>query len=119
MYELVKSLHILSAFTLVAALSALAIYVRNGGTKSDHSSGVLMRAAHGLGLLLTILTGFAILGIMKLGVPVWAWVKLAIWLSLGGSTALLYRKSGTATAIWLGTILLASLAAFLAIAKPF
>ncbi len=119
MIILIKTLHIFAAFTVVASLSAVAIHVRNGGSKANNSSRALMGAAHGVGLLLSLLSGFAMLGMMKLGAPAWALSKLVIWFVLGGSTVLLYRKPGTATALWLGSILLASLAAFLAIAKPF
>ena len=119
MLELIKTLHIFAAFTVLASLSAVVIHVRNGGSKTDNSSRALMGAAHGLGLFLSLFTGFAMLGMMKMGAPVWALAKMGIWLLLGGATILLYRKPGMATALWFGTLLLASLAAFMAVAKPF
>lgn len=119
MLYLFKTLHIFAAFAVVASLSAVVIHVRNGGSKADNPSRALMGAAHGIGLLLSLLTGFAMLGMMKLGVPGWVWTKMVIWFVLGGTTAVLYRNRSSATLLWMGSILLASLAAFLAVAKPF
>jgi predicted phage tail protein len=117
--ELTQTLHIFAAFATLASISAVVIHVRNGGSKADNPSRALMGAAHGVGLLLSLLSGFAMLGFMKIGFPGWAMAKMGVWLVLGGVTAVLYRKPKTATSLWLGTIILASLAAFLAISKPF
>ena len=119
MLEFIKAVHILAAFVTVASLSGVIIHVRNGGSKSDNGSRSLMGASHGVGLLVSLISGFAMLGMMGFGAPPWALAKLGIWLVLGGLTALLYKKPSSATALWILALLLPSLAAYLAIAKPF
>lgn len=65
--------------------------------------------AHGIGLLLILISGFGLIS-KKYGnqFQTWMYVKLAIWLALGGCIVLIKRKKVTGFAAW---ILLLSLGA--------
>ncbi|MBU6409510.1 MAG: SirB2 family protein [Verrucomicrobia bacterium] len=80
-------------------------------------------AAHGLGLLLLLASGFALvakLGLLDGGrsLPGWVQAKLGIWLLAGGAVALASRFSRYAGFVLLFFIALVVLAAWLAIVKP-
>ncbi|MGB0290904.1 MAG: hypothetical protein ACPGH0_02335 [Opitutales bacterium] len=68
----------------------------------------------GIGLLLILVAGFGL--IAKLGYSygeTWIWIKLAVWVALGGMIAAINRKPCCASKIWwillaLGTIAIAA-----------
>jgi hypothetical protein len=72
-------------------------------------------------MLLMAVSGFGMLA--KLGLmaalPGWAYVKMLIWLLLGGAVTLVKRKAGWGLSLLSGLALLATLAAYMAIVKPF
>jgi hypothetical protein len=51
--------------------------------------------------------------------PGWVFVKLIIWLVLGGVTGLIYKLGPTGKGLWYVVILLGVIAAYMAIFKPF
>jgi hypothetical protein len=51
--------------------------------------------------------------------PGWVFVKLIIWLVLGGVTGLIYKLSSRGQWLWYVVILLGVIAAYMAIFKPF
>jgi len=77
---------------------------------------------HGLGLLLVLASGLAMLsslGLLHGDPPGWIKGKFVIWLVLGGSISLAARQS---RAIWIlipAWLLLGAAAAYLALQKPF
>lgn len=81
-------------------------------------------ASHGLGLLLLLSSGFALvnrLGLMSGGrfLPGWVQAKLVIWLLAGGAVVLASRLSRYAGWVLLIFAALVVLAAWLGIAQPF
>jgi uncharacterized membrane protein SirB2 len=84
----------------------------------------LFRFAHGLGLLLLLASGIAL--VVKLGqmggemhpLPTWVKAKFVIWLLAGGSMALAARLSRFAGLILIFFTALVATAAWLALAKP-
>lgn len=82
---------------------------------------ILFHLSHGIGLLLIIVTGFAMA--FQLHVvnppPGWLKAKLIIWLLAGGAMVLATRFSRFAGAILVFFTLLVLAAAWLAIDKPF
>jgi hypothetical protein len=75
----------------------------------------------GIGLLLIIVTGFAMAnqsGVLQTA-PLWLKGKLVIWLLVGGSMALATRLCRYAAAVMVIWTLLVLTAAWLAIDKPF
>lgn len=77
---------------------------------------------HGIGLLLLIVTGFAMLsrlGMLHGDPPNWVKVKLGIWLLLGGSISLAARWSKGIWILLAAWIVLGAGAAYLGLYKPF
>ena len=80
----------------------------------------IFHAAHGLGLLLLLLSGIALAVQMGLHpMPGWLKAKAAIWLLAGGAMAAVVRWGRFAGGLILVFAGLAAAAAWLAIFKPF
>ena len=114
-------LHLFGIFLMIAGLAGAAIHAANGGTKHGSKTRSLTGMLHGIGALLALVGGFGLLA--KRGItwplPGWAWFKLVIWLVLGGLIVLPYRQPGRARVIAIVVPLLALLAGYLALYKPF
>ena len=119
-YEIYKVLHLVGILMVFVALGGTAMHVASGGTKGGpfHRTAML---THGLGALLIFVAGFGLMA--RLGItgswPAWVFIKLAIWLILGGLIGVIHRKPATAKALWWVILLLGAAAAFTAIQKPF
>jgi hypothetical protein len=117
-----KVVHLFGVLVVFVSLGALSLHAMNGGTKESNSARRLVSASYGIGLLLIIVAGFGWLAQSEAlagGVPGWAWAKLGIWLLVGASLALPYRRPHLARALWVVGPLLGAAAALLAITKPF
>jgi hypothetical protein len=117
-----KVIHVFAVLLLVSALAGVAIHAANGGTRGTSATRRLLTAAHGIGLLLALVAGFGMLARLDRSMIAgwgWVWVKLGIWLVLGGLVMLPYRRPGTARFVFLLVPLLGGLAALMAITKPF
>lgn len=110
-----RFLHIVGLLLVLVALSGVATHVAHGGGKSNLRWRGQLAAAHGVGLLLILVSGFGMLA--KLGLsasfPGWVVGKLLIWLLLGGLIALAYRRSNKGGLVLVATILGATVAAYL------
>lgn len=73
----------------------------------------------GIGLLLVLLGGFGLIAKLGYGFPLWIWIKMAIWVVLGGLIAVVTRKPELGKILWWVVILLGVLAATVANFKPF
>lgn len=121
-YAAYKVLHYLGLFglfvTLGVALGRSRLVPEGEADPWKRRIGML----HGLFLFLILLAGFGLMariGVMH-GVlfPGWIWLKLAIWLLVGGFVALAFRGKWVGAALVL-LPLLGTLAGFLALTKPF
>lgn len=115
-----KNIHLLGVFMVIMALGGVILHHILGGTR-DHAWRKPLAITHGIGLLLVLLGGFGLLA--RLGIP-WPWpgwtfVKLIIWVVFGALGAIAARSKVLAPPLWWITIVLAGLAAYLAINKPF
>ncbi len=115
-YTVYKLLHVLGALMVLAAAGGVAVHAANGGRREDNAQRGLLAAMHGVGLVLSVVAGFGMLGA---SLPGWAWAKLAIWLLFGASLTLAYRGQTLARALIVVLPLLAAAAAWLALYKPF
>ncbi|MBO6575434.1 MAG: hypothetical protein JJ896_08465 [Rhodothermales bacterium] len=114
---LYKVLHLLGLMLVFAALGGAAIEaaLKEKPWKKMHA------ILHGSGLFLLLLGGFGMLarlGIIS-GWPGWVWAKLAIWVILGGSLTAMRKMPERGRPLLFGAILLGTLAAYLALYKPF
>lgn len=93
MIELLKIVHLCSLFALVA-LTGIAAATPFAASLATLRKPILMWA--GIASLLVFVTGSALLGIEKLGWPMWAVVKTICWLLLSAIGGIMLRKPHTA-----------------------
>jgi hypothetical protein len=115
-----KNLHLLGVFMILMALGGLIIHQINAGTRQQVWRKPVA-ITHGIGLVLVLVGGFGMLA--RLGIP-WPWPgwvvgKIIIWLIFGVLIAVIGRTPTLAKPWWWSTIVLAAIAAYLAINKPF
>jgi len=74
-------------------IGLILVFIGIGGMLSSEGAKKAMMW-HGIGLLISIISGFGMLA--KLGImgtmPVWAWIKIALWLVLGFLPVLAKRR---------------------------
>ena len=73
----------------------------------------------GIGLLLALLGGFGLIAKLGYGFPVWIWIKMGIWLALGGLIAVVNRKPEIGKILWWVVVILGIVAVAVANLKPF
>ncbi len=116
-------LHIVGIAMLFLAIGGVATHAANGGTKAGSQTRGLMSSVHGVGALLILVGGFGMLARIgfKHGAnfPGWLWVKLIVWLVLSAIVLLPYRKPALARPFIVVLPLLAGLAVYMALYKPF
>jgi len=115
-----KNIHLLGVFMILVALGGVILHRINGGTR-EHAWRKPVAITHGLGLLLALVSGFGMQARLSIfwPIPGWAIGKLVIWLVLGALTVIVYRSPALAKPLWWVTIVLAALAGYLALHKPF
>ena len=81
----------------------------------------MLAAAHGVGLLLSFVSGFGLLAklVIPWPWPGWVFVKILLWLVLGAAPAVMRRIQGRTAALFWGLWALFLLTAWLAVHKPF
>ena len=86
-YQLFQLLHV----TSVILLSGVT-FAAFAAPQSENRRTYLMMS--GVLSLLVFLTGFGTMGMMELGFPGWAIVKVVCWLALSGLTGMAFRMTG-------------------------
>lgn len=119
-YEVV---HLIGIAMIFVAIGGVTVHAANGGTKATSETRRLVTSIHGLGALLILVGGFGMLARMgfKHGstFPGWLWVKLLVWVVLSGVVLLPYRRPSLARPLFVGLPLLAGVAVYMALYKPF
>ncbi len=122
-YETYKLIHFLGLILLFMSLGGAALHVMNGGIKATNGSRKFLAITHGVALGLVFLGGMGLMkwkGISHGGpYPIWLYPKVAVWLLLGGITALIWRKPTLGNLYWLLIPVLGGIAVFFATVKPF
>lgn len=115
-----KNIHLLGVFMLLVALGGLILHQINGGAR-EHAWRRPVAITHGVGLLLALVGGFGALARLGLFWPMPGWVigKIVIWLVFGALVVVIVRCPSLAKSLWWVTIVLAGLAGYLALNKPF
>jgi len=119
-YEVYKILHLWGIMLLFTSVGGLCILSMKARPQNSEAGRKLAMSVHGIALVLILVTGFGLLarlGIMT-GWPLWVWLKLGIWVILGGVVVLIRRMPQAAGLLFLVIPLLGAIAAFLAIYKP-
>lgn len=119
-YEFYKIIHLVSIVLLFSGLVGVIAIQMSGGVLAGKAKSLVF-ISHGIGLLFLLISGFGLLARLGLtrDIPGWVFGKLAIWLILGGAIALVKRKGHIGWPLFISLIGIFTLAAILAITKPF
>jgi hypothetical protein len=118
-YPAYKVIHILGVLFLFTSLGALMLASRAGVERGDRK---LAGITHGIALLLVLVAGFGTAA--RLGLPnpaawpLWLWIKVGVWLVLGGIIVLIRRAPQLGWLLWWLLPLLGGIAVWAAIFKP-
>lgn len=113
--NLYKVIHLAGVIFLFMALGAVVLRSMLG----DNEVGKKIAGiTHGVALLVILFSGFAILGTAGYPLGAWVWIKVVIWLALGGITVLMRKMAGKAAMWWWVAGLLGAAAAYLGVMKP-
>ena len=116
-------LHVIGIAMVFLSIGGVSVHGANGGTKKTSSTRMLLATIHGLGTLLILVGGFGMLARMGFlhgaSFPGWLWVKIIIWVILGAVTMLPYRRPELARPALVLLPLLAGVAVYMALYKPF
>jgi len=119
-YEFYKVLHLSGLILTFTGLAGLFMARWNGNElkKPVRRLGAL---AHGVGLLLILVSGFGLAARLGLfgGLPGWVYAKIAIWFFAGLLMILTKRKSNLGWPIYILIVSTGFLAAYIAVDKPF
>jgi hypothetical protein len=123
-YLVLKTIHLAGVFLVLIGVAGLAVHAANGGGKRENAVYGVLAGLHGLGLLLVLLCGGAMLmPLMRSPVPpspAWLTAKLVIWILFAGAAAVPYRWPRLARPMLaFGLPALGALAAVVAVLKPF
>ena len=108
-YQFYLVLHFLGIFLVLLPLGGICFHMAAGGTRDWPLRG-WAAMLHGIGLVIALIAGFAMLGKLHVGLPPWAVGKFVVWLLLGAAPVLIYRK-GQMAKTWLFVILLLAVTA--------
>lgn len=116
-------LHIVGIALLFVVVGGAGVHAANGGIKTASTTRRFVAILHGTGALLILVGGFGMLARMGMvqgaSFPGWLWAKIAIWLVLSAITLLPYRKPELARPFMILLPLLAGVAVYMALYKPF
>lgn len=121
-YLTIKLFHVVGIMLVFMGLGGMVFAAYAGFSDAKKQLRRAGALCHGIGLLLVIATGFAMLSSLNMlhgDPPNWVKVKLVIWLILGGSISLAARWS---KGIWIllpAWIVLGAVAGYLGLYKPF
>ncbi len=119
-YSIYKIVHLLGVMMVFLSLGGVIMHAINGGGR-EHSWRKPVSITHGIGLFLALLGGFGLLarlGVVHGALPGWVIAKLAIWLVFAILIGVVIRKNSWAKPIWIISLLLGGVAAYLAGSKP-
>lgn len=119
-YEIV---HLIGIAALFMAIGGVAVHAANGGSTITSATRRIVGIAHGLGALLILVGGFGMLARLGVkhgeGFPGWLWAKVVIWMVLTAVVIVPYRKPALARPVLVVLPLLAGVAVYMALYKPF
>jgi len=122
-HELYNVVHIVGLALLMLALGGIAFTMDGAGTHRASGSRRTVLLIHGAGIFLMLLGGFGMLARLEMfeesSWPGWLWVKIAVWGTLGLAAFVPIRFPRAARPLLVIVPVLAGVAAYMAIYKPF
>lgn len=120
-YPVYKLIHFFGIFVLLSTSAVTCMHMIRGGLRSDNPLRRTTGITHGVAAFLILLGGFGMLarlGIVSGGLPLWIYLKLTIWVSLGFALTVAYRSRTMARLVLIVVPLFATAAAAIAYFKP-
>jgi len=118
-YEIYKLLHVTAIFLMLSAVAGAWALKAASDSQNYPKIRKLLMMIHGIAMFLILVGGFGTLA--RLGIatpwPSWIWIKLVIWIALGGLPVLLSKSSRVSKALFFLAPVLAAIAAWAAINK--
>lgn len=111
-YQVFLLLHLVS----VLLLSGVTFAALASGDP-DQRRQYLMRS--GILSLLVFISGFGVMGMMGMGMPGWAMVKVVCWLVLSGVTGMAFRMRAQASMLGIVSSVVILIAVAMVVYKPF
>ncbi len=111
-YSLFHIIHISFLFVLVGTL-----FAAFAAPQPENRKRCLMWS--GISSLVVLVAGLGLMGIMKIGMPPWLWVKLVCWLLLSALAGIAFRKPEKVKQLLMCSLVLIVLAVFMVSVKPF
>jgi len=112
-----KVIHLLGILLLVCGLGGLWAMAAAATDEGRRAARKLVLATHGTAMFLILFAGFGMLA--KLGLigswPLWIWIKVGIWVLLGGLPLLLRRMDRPVGVLFFLTPILGAIAAWAAL----
>lgn len=118
-YFAYKWIHLVGVFMVLVSFGSLVVV--HSLAPSDEKWRRLGAITNGIGLVVVLVAGFGLMARLGLSTafPVWLLLKLLIWLLFGVLMMVASRRSELAGVLWWSSLILAALAAYLALYKPF
>ncbi len=119
-YSVYKLLHLCGVFMAILAIGGAVAAALSVGDNSRSLKRVVA-ITHGIGLVLALVGGFGLLariGVAHGSMPAWVMLKLGIWILFAGGLTMVRLVPKLSVPLWILTIILASVAAYLAGQKP-
>lgn len=118
-YLVYKWIHLVGVFMVLVSFGGLVVV--HSLAPANARWRRLGAITNGIGLAVVLVAGFGLMARLGLGAtfPVWLLLKLLIWLLFGALMMVVGRKPELAGGLWWSSLILAALAAYLALYKPF
>jgi hypothetical protein len=109
----------LQTYHILHLVGLILVFVGFGGLLSSDGARKAMKW-HGIGLVVSLVSGFGMLAKMGImgSMPVWVWIKIALWLVLGFLPVLSKRRVLSAPVVVLIAMVVGAVLAYLGYMKP-
>ena len=107
--EIYRYLHFAGIFTLIFSFGSLFI-------GKNYNKGAAM--AHGIALIIILVSGFGMQAKLGVGFPIWLILKLGIWIIFGGFIVLAKKGTINGLVAWFIIVTLALCSVYLAKTHP-
>lgn len=109
----------LQTYHYLHIVGLILVFIGFGGLLSSEGARRAMKW-HGIGLVISLVSGFGMLAKMGImgAMPVWVWIKIALWLVLGFLPVLAKRRVFSAQVVVLFAIVIGAVLAYLGYFKP-
>ena len=109
----------LQTYHFLHLIGLILVFIGFGGLLSSEGAKKSMKW-HGIGLIISLVSGFGMLAKMGImgSMPVWVWIKVALWLVLGFLPVLAKRRVVSPSVVVLIAIVVGAVLAYLGYFKP-